>query len=159
MNHAERYEYLTTKLSSMRQRGGGLDCSYQAALYLMASHPSLAEKIERYFSPDGINFSGLMKKEEFDYDWMKTTADAARNLFSWNSKCAATPFEISRMPAQAIRNLYTSFFIANGDYEVSVREGENGKKEFVFDTSAGQNRELIYQQFERALDNMGVEPD
>ena len=66
MNHAERYEYLTTKLSSMRWRGGELDCSYQAALYLMASHPALAEKVERYFSPDGIDFGGLMKKEEFD---------------------------------------------------------------------------------------------
>ena len=72
MNHAERYESLTTKLSSMRWRGGELDCSYQAALYLMASHPALAEKVERYFSPDGIDFGGLMKKEEFDYDWMKT---------------------------------------------------------------------------------------
>ena len=66
MNHAERYEYLTTKLSSMRWRGGELDCSYQAALYLMASHPALAEKVERYFSPDGIDFGGLMKKEETD---------------------------------------------------------------------------------------------
>lgn len=107
MNHAERYESLITKLSSMRWRGGELDCSYQAALYLMASHPVLAEKVERYFSPDGIDFGGLMKKEEFDYDWMKLTADAARNLFSWNSKCAATPFEISRMPAPAIRALFT----------------------------------------------------
>ena len=110
MNHAERYEYLTTKLSSMRWRGGELDCSYQAALYLMASHPALAEKVERYFSPDGIDFGGLMKKEEFDYDWMKLTADAAHNLFSWNSKCAATPFEISRMPAPAIQAIYTSYY-------------------------------------------------
>ena len=51
MNHAERYESLITKLSSMRWRGGELDCSYQAALYLMASHPVLAEKVERYFFP------------------------------------------------------------------------------------------------------------
>ena len=75
MNHAERYESLITKLSSMRWRGGELDCSYQVALYLMASHPALAEKVERYFSPDGIDFGALMKKEEFDYDWMKLTAD------------------------------------------------------------------------------------
>ena len=110
MNHAERYESLITKLSSMRCRGGELDCSYQAALYLMASHPVLAEKVERYFSPDGIDFGALMKKEEFDYDWMKLTADAARNLFSWNSKCAATPFEISRMPAPALSSITNSFF-------------------------------------------------
>ena len=157
MNHAERYESLITKLSSMRWRGGELDCSYQAALYLMASHPVLAEKVERYFSPDGIDFGGLMKKEEFDYDWMKLTADAARNLFSWNSTCAATPFEISRMPAPAIRALFTSFFIANGDYAVSVRENEDGKKEFVMDCSAGWEREKILQQFDRMLADIGAE--
>ena len=157
MNHAERYESLITKLSSMRWRGGELDCSYQAALYLMASHPALAEKVERYFSPDGIDFGGLMRKEEFDYDWMKLTADAARNLFSWNSKCAATPFEISRMPAPAIRTLFTSFFIANGDYAVSVRENEDGKKEFVMDCSAGWEREKILQQFDRMLADISAE--
>ena len=43
MNHAERYEYLTTKLSSMRWRGGVRDCAFQAARYLMAAHQALAE--------------------------------------------------------------------------------------------------------------------
>ena len=102
-------------------------------------------------------YTSLMKKEEFDYDWMKLTADAARNLFSWNSKCAATPFEISRMPAPAIQALYTSFFIANGDYAVSVREDEDGKKVFVMDDSAGREREKIRQQFDRMLADIGAE--
>lgn len=159
MNHAERYESLITKLSSMRWRGGELDCSYQAALYLMASHPVLAEKVERYFSPDGIDFGGLMKKEEFDYDWMKLTADAARNLFSWNSKCAATPFEISRMPAPAIRALFTACFIANGDYMVSVRENDKGEKVFEIDNSAGKRREAFNLQMEQMMDAPGMEPD
>ena len=88
---------------------------------------------------------------------MKLTADAARNLFSWNSKCAATPFEISRMPAPAIQALYTSFFIANGDYVVSVRENEDGKKVFVMDDSAGREREKIRQQFDRMLADIGAE--
>ena len=105
----------------------------------------------------GIDFGGLMKKEEFDYDWMKLTADAAHNLFSWNSKCAATPFEISRMPAPAIQAIYTSFFIANGDYAVSVRENEDGKKVFVMDDSAGREREKIRQQFDRMLADIGAE--
>lgn len=159
MNHAERYESLITKLSSMRWRGGELDCSYQAALYLMASHPVLAEKVERYFSPDGIDFGGLMKKEEFDYDWMKLTADAARNLFSWNSKCAATPFEISRMPAPAIRALFTACFIANGDYMVSVRENNKGEKVFEIDDSAGKRREAFNLQMEQMMKAPGMEPD
>lgn len=57
MNHAERYESLITKLSSMRWRGGELDCSYQAALYLMSSHPVLAEKVERYFPRTGLTLA------------------------------------------------------------------------------------------------------
>ena len=157
MNHAERYEYLITKLSSTRLRGGELDSSYQAALYLMASHPALTEKVERYFSEGGIDFNRLMKKEDFNYDWMKMTADAAHNLFSWNSKCAATPFEISRMPAPAIQALYTSFFIANGDCQVSIHKNENGEKVFTFDDSVGREKEMIRQQFEQTLESMGAE--
>ena len=95
-----------------------MDASYHAALFLMASHPALFQKMDRYLCPEGIDFTKMMRKEEFEYDWMKITADAARNLFSWNSKCAATPFEISRMPAPAIRALFTACFIANGDYMV-----------------------------------------
>lgn len=100
MNHAERYEYLVNKMAAIRWRGSDLDASYHAALFLMASHPALFQKMDRYLCPEGIDFTKMMRKEEFEYDWMKITADAARNLFSWNSKCAATPFEISRMPAR-----------------------------------------------------------
>ena len=134
-----------------------MDASYHAALFLMASHPALFQKMDRYLCPEGIDFTKMMRKEEFEYDWMKITADAARNLFSWNSKCAATPFEISRMPVPAIRALFTSFFIANGDYAVSVRENEDGKKVFVMDDSAGREREKIRQQFDRMLADIGAE--
>ena len=87
MNHAERYEYLVNKMAAIRWRGSDLDASYHAALFLMASHPALFQKMDRYLCPEGIDFTKMMRKEEFEYDWMKITADAARNLFSWNSKC------------------------------------------------------------------------
>lgn len=159
MNHAERYVYLTDKMTSIRQRGGELDSSYQAALYLMGSHPALFQKMERYLCPEGIDFAKLMRKEEFDYDWMKLTADAARNLFSWNSKCAATPFEISRMPAPAIRALFTACFIANGDYAVTVRENDKGETVFEVDDSAGKRREAFDLQMEQMMSDTGLEPD
>ena len=63
MNHAERYEYLVNKI---RWRSGDLDASYHAALFLMASHPTLFEKMERYLCPEGIDFAKMMRKEEFD---------------------------------------------------------------------------------------------
>ena len=87
------------------------------------------------------------------------TADAARNLFSWNSKCAATPFEISRMPAPAIRALFTACFIANGDYMVSVRKNDKGEKVFEIDDSAGKRREAFNLQMEQMMEAPGMEPD
>ena len=130
-----------------------------AALFLMASHPALFQKMDRYLCPEGIDFTKMMRKEEFEYDWMKITADAARNLFSWNSKCAATPFEISRMPAPAIRALFTACFIANGDYMVSVRENDKGEKVFEIDDSAGKRREAFNLQMEQMMEAPGMEPD
>ena len=156
---AERYEYLVNKMAAIRWRGSDLDASYHAALFLMASHPALFQKMDRYLCPEGIDFTKMMRKEEFEYDWMKITADAARNLFSWNSKCAATPFEISRMPAPAIRALFTACFIANGDYMVSVRENDKGEKVFEIDNSAGKRREAFNLQMEQMMDAPGMEPD
>lgn len=134
-------------------------CVYHAALFLMASHPALFQKMDRYLCPEGIDFTKMMRKEEFEYDWMKITADAARNLFSWNSKCAATPFEISRMPAPAIRALFTACFIANGDYMVSVRKNDKGEKVFEIDDSAGKRREAFNLQMEQMMEAPGMEPD
>lgn len=159
MNHAERYEYLVNKMAAIRWRGSDLDASYHAALFLMASHPTLFQKMDRYLCPEGIDFTKMMRKEGFEYDWMKITADAARNLFSWNSKCAATPFEISRMPAPAIRALFTACFIANGDYMVSVRENDKGEKVFEIDDSAGKRREAFNLQMEQMMEAPGMEPD
>ena len=174
MNHAERYEYLVNKMAAIRWRGSDLDASYHAALFLMASHPALFQKMNRYLCPEGIDFTKMMRKEEFEYDWMKITADAARNLFSWNSKCAATPFdnlfswnskcaatpfEISRMPAPAIRALFTACFIANGDYMVSVRENDKVEKVFEIDDSAGKRREAFNLQMEQMMEAPGMEPD
>ena len=66
MNHAERYEYLVNKMAAIRWRGSDLDASYHAALFLMASHPALFEKMDRYLCPDGIDFTKMMRKEEFE---------------------------------------------------------------------------------------------
>lgn len=124
--------------------------------------------MEWYMRYDGqvfISFSGgkdstvLLDLARRVYDWMKMTADAARNLFSWNSKCAATPFEISRMPAPAIRALFTACFIANGDYMVSVRENDKGEKVFEIDDSAGKRREAFNLQMEQMMEAPGMEPD
>lgn len=70
MNHAERYEYLVNKMAAIRWRGSDLDASYHAALFLMASHPALFQKMDRYLCPEGIDFTKMMRKEEFEYGSM-----------------------------------------------------------------------------------------
>ena len=158
MSHATRYQHLVDTLSAMRCRGSGLDCSYHAALYLMASHPDLSEMAERYFSPEGIDFSKLMKKEAFHYDWMKVVADAAHNLFSWNSKCAATPFELSRLPPPYTQMVCNALFIANGDYEVQVNKNEQGQDALVLDDTALRKKEAFMLRFEELTASVGLEP-
>lgn len=58
MNHAERYEYLVNKMAAIRWRGSDLDASYHAALFLMASHPALFQKMDRYLCPEGYTLVG-----------------------------------------------------------------------------------------------------
>lgn len=157
MSHATRYQHLVDTLSAMRHRGNGLDCSYHAALYLMASHTDLSEKAERYFSPDGIDFPKLMKKEAFDYDWMKVVTDAAHNLFSWQSKCAATPFELSRLPPPYTQMVCNALFIANGDYEVQVTKDEQGRDALALDATALRNKEALLLRFEELTASAGLE--
>ena len=91
MNHAERYEYLVNKMAAIRWRGRDLDASYHAALCLMASHPALFQKMDRYLCPEGIDFTKMMRKEEFEADWMKITTDSDTPLFSLTRKWFCSP--------------------------------------------------------------------
>ena len=86
MNHAERYEYLVNKMAAIRWRGSDLDASYHAALFLMASHPALFQKMDRYLCPEGIDFTKMMRKEEFEYDWMVDHADFLLAVYDNNRK-------------------------------------------------------------------------
>ena len=87
---------------------------------------------------------------------MKLTADAARNLFSWNSKCAATPFELSRLPAPYTQMVCDALFIANGDYQVQLRQNEQGEAESFWMTAPSEE-EAIALQFERLTAEAGAE--
>lgn len=144
MSHITRYKHLVDTLSAMRYLGDTLDSSYHAALYLMSSHPDLTEKVARYFSSDGINFTALKEKELFDGAWMKTVADVAHNLFSWNSECAATPFELSRLPMPYLQMVYNAILIANGSYKVRAEQSEQGQDVLVLDdTTLRRNTAML----------------
>ena len=110
MNHAERYEYLVNKMAAIRWRGSDLDASYYAALFLMASHPALFQKMDRYLCPEGIDFTKMMRKEEFEYDWMKITADAGVLL---ESRTAAV-LQVDQNGQRIVQNLVMALTVDIG---------------------------------------------
>ena len=85
MNHAERYEHLVNKMAAIRWRGSDLDASYHAALFLIASHPALFNKLDRFICPAAIAFTNIWRTEEFEYDGMTIMAESAGPLVYWTS--------------------------------------------------------------------------
>lgn len=144
MTHADRF----MELKALTKRDT-VDDSYLAAFYLLSADPYLSKMVSHYISNDGIDFPKMMKKEQFDYDSQKIVADAAHNLFSWMSKCTATPFEISRLPYPFTQLVCNAMYIANGDYAVEVKQNEKGENELILDNAKGRQREAICLQIKQ----------
>ena len=93
MTQANRYQ----ELAALTKRADNLDPAYHAAFYLLSYDPELYETARRFVNVDGIGFTG-MKRATRDFDERtRFVVDIAHNLFSYNSACKATPFEISRL--------------------------------------------------------------
>lgn len=149
MTQTDRYQ----TLEALLKRTGTLDASYQAALYLLSSSRDLYEAAQKHIDPIGINFSGIKRStrglEEVDTQLI----DLAHNLFSWNSKCKVTPFDISRLGYPGMELACNAIFIASGEYAVQVQTAENGSPALVLDDSqyqrSRQMQERLAQMWEQ----------
>lgn len=145
MTQAERYQMLEALL----KRTEKLDSSYQAALYLLASSHDLYEAARKYIDPIGINFAGI-KRSARDFEEIDTQLiDLAHNLFSWNSKCKVTPFDISRLGYPGMELACNAIFIASGEYAVQVQTAENGGPALALDNSQYQRTRQMQDRFAR----------
>lgn len=145
MTQANRYK----ELAALTKRADNLDPAYHAAFYLLSNDPELYETARRFVNVDGIGFTG-MKRATRDFDERtRFVVDIAHNLFSYNSACKATPFEISRLGYPYLEMVCNSFYIATGEVQVVLESGQDGQLEIKLDNSHYQRNKYIQQQFEQ----------
>ena len=100
---------------------------------------------------DGISFTGLKRAARGFDERTRQVVDIAHNLFSWNSPCKVTPFDISRLGYPYMELVCNACYIAAGEFRVVI---EPGKAEITLDDSHYKESKRIYQQFkqmERAI--------
>lgn len=145
MTQADRY----IKLAALTKRTDTIDSSYHAAFYLLSHDPELWETAARYVTVEGIGFTGL-KRATRDFDERtRQVVDIAHSLFSWSSKCNATPFDISRLGHPYMELVCNAFYIAAGEAQVVLTHGQDGKAIMTLDNSHYQKTKRVYRQFEQ----------
>lgn len=153
MTQADRY----MKLAALTKRVDTIDSSYHAAFYLLSHDPELFETVSRYVTEDGIGFTGL-KRATRDYDErIRQVVDIAHSLFSWNSKCNATPFDISRLGYPYMELVCNAFYIAAGEVQVVLTQGQDGEVKMALDGSHYQRTKRVYRQFEQLQSIMAAD--
>jgi len=153
MTQADRY----MKLAALTKRTDTIDSSYHAAFYLLSHDPELFETASRYVTVDGISFTG-MKRAVRDFDERtRFVVDIAHNLFSYNSACKATPFEISRLGYPYMELVCNAFYIAAGEVQVVLAQGQNGEAKMTLDGSHYQRTKRVYRQFEQPQSTMAAD--
>ncbi|MGC6175140.1 hypothetical protein [Lacrimispora sp. 38-1] len=153
MTQADRY----MKLAALTKRTDTIDSSYHAAFYLLSHDPELWETASRYVTVDGISFTGL-KRATRDFDERtRQVVDIAHSLFSWNSKCNATPFDISRLGYPYMELVCNAFYIAAGEVQVVLSQRQDGKAKMTLDDSHYQNTKRICSQLEQLSRTMAAD--
>lgn len=126
------------------------DSSYQAALYLLSTDTELTNAAARYTDGDGIDFSSLKKAALDVNERTGQLIDVAHNLFSWNSACAVTPFDLSRLGYPMMDQVCKALYISTGQVKVQIQERDTLHPRMELDDSA-------YQQtirFTKAIEQM-----
>ena len=134
MSQANRY----THLAALTQRVDTIDCAYHAAFYLLSTDRELFDTACKFVNIEGINFSGMKRATRNFDERTRHIIDIAHNLFSYNSSCKATPFEISRLGYPMMEQVCNALYIASGEVEVKIRDNENGKPSIELDTTRYQ---------------------
>lgn len=143
MTQADRF----SKLAALTKGSHNNDPpSYHAAFYLLSHDPKLCAIACRYISVDGISFTGLQREVRGFDERTRQVVDIANNLFSWNSACKVTPFDISRLGYPYMELVCNAYYIAAGEYQVVI---EPGKAEITLDDRHYRESKRIYQQFEQ----------
>lgn len=146
MSQAKRY----ITLHALTERGE-LDSSYHAAFYLLSGDADICEKAYNHIDIDGIDFVGMIKSCRNLDEPQQQLLSVARNLFSWTSKTAVTPFDISRIGHPYMELVCNAIYIASGEYAVRIETDKQNQPALVLDTSRHERTKHIHENLERML--------
>ncbi|BAK99382.1 hypothetical protein OBV_21840 [Oscillibacter valericigenes Sjm18-20] len=142
---AQNYLKLETLLHRQAQIS---DPSYQAALYLLATNTELTNAAAPFISGNGIDFAGIKRAARGFDERTGQLVDVAHNLFSWNSKCAVTPFDLTRMGYPMLDRVCEALYIAVGQINVQVRDRETSAPRLELDDNAYRRTKKINRAIE-----------
>lgn len=118
MSQAQNYLKLEALLHRLQPV---TDPSYQAALYLLSTDTELTDIAAKYIDSDGIDFTGIKRSTQGFDDRTQQLIDVAHNLFSWNSACLVTPFDLSRLCYPMLDQVCKAFYISVGQVTVQIQ--------------------------------------
>jgi len=118
MSQAQNYLKLEALLLRLRPI---TDPSYQAALYLLSTDTELTDIAAKYIDSDGIDFTRIKRSTQGFDDRTQKLIDVAHNLFSWNSVCLVTPFDLSRLCYPMLDQVCKAFYISVGQVTVQIQ--------------------------------------
>lgn len=121
MSQAQNYMKLEALLRRLQPV---TDPSYQAALYLLSTDTELTDAAAKYIDSDGIDFTEIKRATQGFDDRTQQLIDVAHNLFSWNSACTVTPFDLSRLCYPMLDQVCKAFYISAGQVTVQIQGRE-----------------------------------
>ena len=145
MTQADRY----AKLAALTGRADNLDSSYHAAFYLLSYDQDVYEVTRRYVTHDGIGFTGLKRATRGFDERTREVIDIAHNLFSWDSKCSVTPFDISRLGYPYLELACNAIAIAADEVQPVMQREPSGQMKMVLDDTRYQQTQRTYRQLEQ----------
>lgn len=155
MSQAKRYIHLT----ALTGRADSLDSAYHAAFYLLSYDKELYETACKAVSHDGIDFAKIKRTTRGFDERTRFVVDIAHNLFSYNSPCKATPFEISRLGYPLMEQVCNALYIAADQLKVIVHPDEQQKAVMELDAEPYQKTKRIHAMLERLQESMMSAPD
>ena len=115
MTQSENY----LKMIELRQ-GNVVDSSYKAAFYLLCCDEDLSNIAFHHIDKNGVEFLKMIEIGKSLSETQQMIMSVAYNLFKWDTKCIATPFEISRLGYPYMEQVVNAIFIASEQYEVQI---------------------------------------
>lgn len=142
MSQATRYSSLCQLANK-----GHLDNDHKAAFFLLSCDKEVHAVASRFVSSVGVDFDGLKHCTSGFDERIRLVIDIAHNLFSYNSPCAATPFEISRLGYPLMGQVCNALRIAADEVNLEIKQDRDNNDVLEFDDTPYQKAKSTYSFF------------